>query len=53
MPKSIAERCQKYPHKHKEVYQEKDSSRKRNYSQKMKANPIPKKERLRVQQETK
>ena len=53
VPKSIAERCQKYPHKHKEVYQEKDALRKRNYSQKMKANPIPNKERLRVERETK
>ena len=39
-PKSTAERCKKYCQKHKEVYQEKDALQKRNYGQKMKANPI-------------
>ena len=48
-PKSTAERCKKYRQKHKEVYREKDALRKRNYRQKMKANPIANEERLRVQ----
>ena len=39
-PKSTAEQCKKYRQKHKEVYQEKDALRKRNYRQKMEANPI-------------
>ena len=39
-PKSTTERCKKYHQKHKEVYREKDVLRKRNYRQKMKANPI-------------
>ena len=43
----------KIPPKHKEVYREKDVLRKRNYRQKMKANPIPNEERLRVQREKK
>ena len=52
-PKSTAERCKKYLQKHKEVYREKDALRKRNYRQKMKANPIANEERLRVQRERK
>ena len=52
-PNSTAERCKKYRQKHKEVYREKDASRKRNYRQKMKANPIANKEKLRVQREKK
>ena len=48
-PKSTAERCKKYCQKYKEVYREKDALRKRNYRQKMKANPIANEERLRVQ----
>ena len=52
-PKSTAERCKKYHQKHKEVYREKDTLRKRNYRQKMKANPIANEERLRVQREKK
>ena len=39
-PKSTAEQCKKYRQKDKEVYQEKDALRKRNYRQKMEANPI-------------
>ena len=39
-PKSTAERWKKYRQKHKQVYWEKDALRKRNYYQKMKANPI-------------
>ena len=39
-PKSTAERCKKYRQKHKEVYRERAALRKRNYRQKMKANPI-------------
>ena len=50
-PKSTAERCKKYCQKHKEVYREKDALRKRNYRQKIKANPIVNKERLRVQRQ--
>ena len=52
-PKSTAERCRKYRQKHKEVYREKDALRKRNYRQKMKANPIANEESLRVQREKK
>ena len=52
-PKSTAERCKKYRPKHKEVYPEKDALRKRNYRQKMKANPIANEERLRVQRKKK
>ena len=52
-PKSTAERCKKYRQKHKEVHREKDALRKRNYRQKMKANPIANEERLRVQREKK
>ena len=44
-PKSTAERCKKY--------REKDALQKRNYRQKMKANPVANEERLRVQQEKK
>ena len=51
--KLTAERCKKYRQKHKEVYREKDALRKRNYRQKMKANPIANEERLRVQRERK
>ena len=36
VPKSTAERCKKYRQKHKELYPEKDGSRKRNYCQKWK-----------------
>ena len=43
----------KIPQKQKEVYPEKNALRKRNYSQKMKANPIPKEEKLRVKREKK
>ena len=46
-------RCKKYHQKQKEVYQEKHVLRKRNYSHKMKANPIANEERLRVQREKK
>ena len=46
-PNSTAERCEKYHQKHKEVYRGKDALQKRNYRQKMKANPIAKEERLR------
>ena len=46
-------RCKKYHQKQKEVYQEKHALRKRNYSHKMKANPIANEERLRVQREKK
>ena len=53
VPKSTAERCKKYRQKHKEVYREKDALRKRNYCQKMKANPIANEERLQVQREKK
>ena len=52
-PKSTAERCKKYCQKHKEVYQEKDALQKRNYGQKMKANPIVNEDRWRIQQEKK
>ena len=52
-PKSTAEWCKKYRKKHKKVYQERDALRKRNYCQKMKANPIANKERLRLQRERK
>ena len=52
-PKSTAERCKKYRQKHEEVYREKHVLRKRNYRQKIKANPIAKGERLRVQREKK
>ena len=52
-PKSTAERYKKYRQKHKEVYPEKDALRKRNYHQKMKANPIANEERLRVHREKK
>ena len=52
-PKSTAERCKKYRQKHKEVYREKDTLGKRNYRQKMKANPIANEERLRVQRQKK
>ena len=44
---------QKIPPKHKEVYREKDALRKTNYRQKIKANPIAKEERLRVQRDKK
>ena len=44
---------QKYCQKHKEVYREKDALRKRNYRQKMKANPIANEERLRAQRKKK
>ena len=50
-PKSTAERCKEYWQKHEEVYREKNVLRKRNYRQKIKANPIAKGERLRVQRE--
>ena len=52
-PKSIAERCKKYRQKHKEIYRENDVLRKRNYRQKMKANPIANEKRLQVQREKK
>ena len=52
-PKSTAEQCKKYRQKHKEVYREKDALQKRNYRQKMKANPIANEERLQVQREKK
>ena len=52
-PKSIAERCKKYRQKHKEIYRENDVLRKRNYRQKMKANPIANEKRLQVQGEKK
>ena len=42
---------QKIPLKHKGLYREKDALRKRKHRQKMKANPIAYKERLRVQEE--
>ena len=48
-PKSTAEPCKKYRHKHKEEYREKDVLQKRNYRQKMKASLIANKERLRLQ----
>ena len=51
VPKSTAERCKKYRQKHKEVYREKDALQKRNYRQKMKANPIVNEERLRPARE--
>ena len=38
--KLTAERCKKYRQKHKEVYREKHALRKRNYRQKVKANPL-------------
>ena len=50
-PKSTAERCKKYRQKHKEGYREKDALQRRNYRQKMKANPVVNEERLRVQRE--
>ena len=53
VPKSTAERCQKYHQKNKQVYREKDALQKRNYRQKMKANPIANEGRLRVHREKK
>ena len=53
VPKPTAERYKKYCQKHKEVYREKDALRKRNYRQKVKADPIANEERLRVQREKK
>ena len=52
-PKSTAERCKKYHQKHKEVYRERAALRKRNYRQKMKANPIANEKRLRVKSQRK
>ena len=52
-PKSTAERWKKYRQKHKQVYWEKDALRKRNYYQKMKANPIVNDKRLQVQRQKK
>ena len=51
--KSTAERCKKYRQKRKEVCREKDTLQKRNYCQKIKANPIANEEKLRVQREKK
>ena len=51
--KSTAERCKKYRQKRKEVYREKDTLQKRNYCQKIKANPIANEEKLSVQREKK
>ena len=50
--KSTTEQCKKYRQKHKGVYREKHAFRK-NYCQKMKANSIASKEKLRVQREKK
>ena len=52
-PKSTAEWCKKYRQKHKEVNWEKNDLQKRNYYQKMKANPFANEEKLRVQREKK
>ena len=52
-PKPTAEQCKKYRQKHKEVYREKDTLRKRNNCQKIKTNLIANEERLRVQREKK
>ena len=52
-PNSTAERCKKYYQKRKEVYRVKNALQKRKHREKMKANQIANKERLRFQREKK